>query len=245
MKKKYILIPLLLLLSLALFSCAAKKTFPNGQVVVYNWGEYIAPEVIDMFEQETGIEVIYDEFDTNETMYPKIETDTSNYDVVCPSDYMIEKMISNGLLLKLDFNSIPNSVNIGEQYWKQSTQFDPDNAYSVPYCWGTVGILYNKTMVSEPINSWSVLWDEQYKDNILMQDSVRDAFMIALKMNGDSMNATDLDTLTAARDLLIQQKPLVQAYVIDQVRDKMISGEAAIGVIYSGEAIYTQREQIC
>lgn len=125
---------------------------------------------------------------------------------------------------------------------EQSRQFDAENKYSVPYCWGTVGILYNKKMVKEPIDSWSVLWDETYKDNILMQDSVRDAFAVALKYLGYSLNSTDLDELEAAKALLIEQKPLVQAYVIDQVRDKMIGNEAAIGVIYSGEAIYTQLE---
>lgn len=125
---------------------------------------------------------------------------------------------------------------------EQSKSFDPENKYSVPYCFGTVGILYNKTMVDEPITSWDVLWDEKYKDNILMQDSVRDAFAVALKRNGDSINSTDVTELQQATQDLIEQKPLVQAYVVDQVRDKMIGNEAAIGVIYSGEAIYTQRE---
>jgi spermidine/putrescine transport system permease protein len=125
---------------------------------------------------------------------------------------------------------------------ERSQQFDPENKYSVPYCWGTVGILYNKTMVDEPVTSWSILWDEKYKDNILMQDSVRDAFGVTLKYLGYSLNSLDRDELNEAMELLIEQKPLVQAYVIDQVRDKMIGGEAAIGVIYSGEAIYTQRE---
>ena len=124
----------------------------------------------------------------------------------------------------------------------QSKAFDPENKYSVPYCWGTVGILYNKTMVDEPIDSWSVLWDPKYKDSILMQDSVRDAFGVTLKYLGYSLNSTDLDELNEAKNLLIKQKPLVQAYVVDQVRDKMIGNEAAIGVIYSGEAIYTQKE---
>lgn len=124
----------------------------------------------------------------------------------------------------------------------QSKAFDPENKYSVPYCWGTVGILYNKTMVDEPIDSWSVLWDPKYKDSILMQDSVRDAFGVTLKYLGYSLNSTDLDELNEAKNLLIRQKPLVQAYVVDQVRDKMIGNEAAIGVIYSGEAIYTQKE---
>ena len=175
-------------------------------------------------------------------MYPKVQSGAIAYDVVCPSDYMIQRMIENDLLAELNFDNIPNIKNIGQEYFKQSRQFDSENKYSVPYCWGTVGILYNKTMVDEPIDSWSVLWDEKYKDSILMQDSVRDAFAVALKYKGHSLNSTDLDELEEAKELLIKQKPLVQAYVIDQVRDKMIGNEAAIGVIYSGEAIYTQLE---
>lgn len=244
-KRKLLSLTLAVSLTVAtlLTGCGASSGGENGQVIVYNWGEYIDPETITMFEEETGIKVIYDEFETNEIMYPKIEAGASQYDVVCPSDYMIQKMIDNDLLAELDFSMLPNATeNIGEQYWEQSKQFDGENKYSVPYCWGTVGILYNKTMVDEPITSWSVLWDEKYKDNILMQDSVRDAFMVALKLNGYSMNSTDEAELETAKQALIEQKPLVQAYVIDQVRDKMIGGEAAIGVIYSGEAIYTQRE---
>lgn len=214
----------------------------TNQVIVYNWGEYLDPEVITLFEKETGINVVYEEFETNEIMYPKVQSGATAYDVVCPSDYMIQRMIENDLLAELNFDNIPNVKNIGQEYFKQSRQFDSENKYSVPYCWGTVGILYNKTMVDEPIDSWSVLWDEKYIDNILMQDSVRDAFAVALKYKGHSLNSTDLDELEEAKELLIEQKPLVQAYVIDQVRDKMIGNEAAIGVIYSGEAIYTQLE---
>ena len=214
----------------------------SKQVVVYNWGEYLDPATIEMFEEETGIHVVYEEFETNEIMYPKVLSGAIAYDVVCPSDYMIERMIQNDLLAELNYDNIPNIKYIGEEYMKQSKQFDADNAYSVPYCWGTVGILYNKTMVDEPIDSWSVLWDKKYQDNILMQNSVRDAFGVALKYLGYSLNSCDLDELDAAKELLISQKPLVQAYVVDQVRDKMIGGEAAIGVIYSGEAIYTQIE---
>lgn len=212
------------------------------QVIVYNWGEYIDPEVITMFEEETGIHVIYEEFETNEIMYPKVQSGAIAYDVVCPSDYMIQKMLDNDLLAEINYDNIPNVKNIGQTYMDKSREFDPENKYSVPYCWGTVGILYNKTMVDEPIDSWSVLWDDKYRDNILMQDSVRDAFGVTLKYLGYSLNSTDLDELTAAMNLLIEQKPLVQAYVVDQVRDKMIGNEAAIGVIYSGEAIYTQKE---
>lgn len=214
----------------------------DDKLVVYNWGEYIDPEVLTIFEEETGINVVYEEFETNEILYPKVSSGAIAYDVVCPSDYMIQRMIENGLLTEINFDNIPNIKNIGKQYMEQSRQFDPENKYSVPYCWGTVGILYNKTMVDEPVNSWSILWDPKYKDNILMQDSVRDAFGATLKYLGYSLNSTDLDELTEAKNLLIEQKPLVQAYVIDQVRDKMIGNEAALGVIYSGEAIYTQKE---
>lgn len=220
----------------------ANLTSGTEQVIIYNWGEYIDPEVLDMFEEETGIQVIYEEFETNEIMYPKIQSGAIAYDLVCPSDYMIQKMIQNDLLQPLNFDNIPNAKNIGQVYYEKSRQFDPDNQYSIPYCWGTVGILYNTKMVDEPIDSWTVLWDTQYKDNILMQDSVRDAFAVALKTLGYSLNSTSIHELTQAKDLLVQQKPLVQAYVIDQVRDKMIGSEAAIGVIYSGEAIYTQTE---
>lgn len=214
----------------------------NGQVIVYNWGEYIDPEIIDLFEEETGIDVIYEEFETNEIMYPKIQSGAIAYDVVCPSDYMIQRMIENDLLAEINYDHIPNLKYIGDNYMKMSRQFDPENKYSVPYLWGTVGILYNKKMVDEPVDSWGILWDKKYEDSILMQDSVRDAFAVALKYLGYSLNSTDLDELEAAKNLLIEQKPLVQAYVIDQVRDKMIGGEAALGVIYSVEALYCQQE---
>lgn len=228
---------------LSLCGCASSDKGVNGQVIVYNWGEYIDPETIRMFEEETGIKVIYDEFETNESMYPKVESGAVAYDIACPSDYMISRMIENGMLSEINYDNMPNAKNnIGAQYYEQAKGFDPDNKYAIPYCWGTVGILYNRTMVDEPITRWEQLWDKKYADNILMQDSVRDAFMVAEKLNGDSMNTLDLTELTAAKDLLIRQKPLVQAYVVDQVRDKMIGGEAAIGVIYSGEAIYTQKE---
>jgi len=217
-------------------------TSKNGQVIVYNWGEYIDPEIIDLFEEETGIDVIYEEFETNEIMYPKIQSGAIAYDVVCPSDYMIQRMIENDLLAEINYDHIPNLKYIGDNYMKMSRQFDPENKYSVPYLWGTVGILYNKKMVDKPVDSWGILWDKKYEDSILMQDSVRDAFAVALKYLGYSLNSTDLDELEAAKNLLIEQKPLVQAYVIDQVRDKMIGGEAALGVIYSGEALYCQQE---
>ncbi len=242
MKKLLLLAATTLVMALVLCGCGSSAG-DTGSVVVYNWGEYIDPETLDMFTEETGIKVIYDEFETNEIMYPKVEAGATVYDVICPSDYMIQKMRDNDLLAEINWDNVPNARQyIGAQYYEQAKEFDPENKYAVPYCWGTVGILYNKSMVDEPVESWDILWDDKYADSILMQDSVRDAFMVALKRAGYSMNTMDESELNAARDALIEQKPIVQAYVVDQVRDKMIGNEAAIGVIYSGEAIYSQRE---
>lgn len=218
----------------------------SRELYVYNWGEYIDETVVEQFEEETGIKVTYDHFETNEEMYPVIEAGAVNYDVVCPSDYMIQKMAENDLLSELDFNNIPNLKNIDPQFLEMSKSFDPENKYSVPYTWGTVGILYNTKLLEEkglPVpTKWADLWNPAYAGEILMQDSVRDTFMVALKSLGYSMNSVDEAELQTAKRLLIDQKPLVQAYVIDQVRDKMIGGEAAIGVIYSGEILYIQDE---
>lgn len=216
----------------------------SNELYVYNWGEYIDESVIEDFEKETGIHVVYDLFETNEEMYPVIEAGGVAYDVVCPSDYMIQKMIENDLLAEIDFDNIPNIDQIDPEYMERSKAFDPENKYSVPYTWGTVGILYNDKRLEElgvePPDSWLDLWDERLAGEILMQDSVRDAFMCALKPLGYSLNSTDPNELEQAKDMLIAQKPLVQAYVIDQVRDKMLGEEAAMGVIYSGEMLYLQ-----
>lgn len=200
-KSKALLGGIMLLAAAGIAGCGSSGSGKGGQVIVYNWGEYIDPDTIEMFEEETGIEVVYDEFETNEIMYPKVESGAASYDVVCPSDYMISKMIANDMLAELNFDNIPNAKkNIGAQYYEQSKGFDPENQYAIPYCWGTVGILYNKTMVDEPITSWAQLWDEKYADNILMQDSVRDAFMVAEKLNGFSMNTTDPQELETAKN---------------------------------------------
>ncbi|HAT02203.1 MAG TPA: spermidine/putrescine ABC transporter permease/substrate-binding protein PotCD [Oribacterium sp.] len=227
-------------------SIEAIPTKDENTLYVYNWGEYIDPDVIDQFEEETGINVVYDLFQTNEEMYPVIEAGGVLYDAVCPSDYMIKKMAQNGLLAELDKKNIPNLKEIGTDYLKMAEQYDPGNTYSVPYVWGTVGILYNKRMLDElgvPYpTSWKDLWNPKLKNEILMQDSVRDAFMVALKKNGYSCNTKNPAELDKAMNDLIAQKPLVQAYVVDQVRDKMIGEEAAVGVIYSGEILYIKGE---
>lgn len=249
MKKTKICKIFLLVVALVLLLTACggskKEVKDNGKLMVYNWGEYIDPEVIAMFEKEYGIQVIYDMFETNEEMYPQVEMGAVDYDVICPSEYMIEKLIQNDLLMEIDFSKIPNAKNLSKK-WMDFVKTIDDNKYTIPYMVGSVGILYNKTLLDEKglpyPEKWADLWKEEYKGEVLMQNSVRDAMMVALKKNGFSMNSISDKELEIAIYDLLQQKPLVQAYVVDQARDKMISGEAMIGVIYSGEVMYVCNE---
>lgn len=214
----------------------------NGEVKVYNWGEYIDEDVIGMFEEETGIKVIYDMFETNEEMYPIIEAGGVAYDAICPSDYMIEKMIANNLLQEINFDNIPNMQYMSQTIMDGSKDFDPENKYSVPYTFGTLGIVYNTTMVDDPVDSWNILWNEKYAKEILMYNSVRDAFVAPLRLLDADINTTDEATLRNAADMLIAEKPLVQSYVMDQIKDMMISGSAAMAMCYSGEVLAMQEE---
>lgn len=236
------LVPVVFLV--VLFGYYSTKTTSTGSLKVYNWGEYMDPQVLELFEKETGISVTYDEYETNESMYPIIAKGAADYDLICPSDYMIQKMSDEGLLEPINWSRIPNAKNIDDQYFEFARGYDENNTYSMPYLWGTVGILYNKKMVKGPIDSWGVLWDTRYQDDILMQKSVRDAFGVALKYLGYSLNTTDEAQLDEAKQKLLEQKysGVVQAYVVDEVRDKMIAGEAAMGVIYSGEALTCMEE---
>lgn len=208
---------------------------------VYNWGEYISngtddsTDVIKEFEQLTGIKVNYSTYDTNESMYSKLKSGAGDYDIIIPSDYMIGKMRKENMLEKLDFNNIPNVELIGQQYMSRS--YDPDNEFCVPYMWGLVGIVYNTTMVDGEITSWSSLWDEKYADNILMFNNSRDAFAIAAKKIGKSMNPTSQEDLKLLTEELKTQKKFVQAYVMDEIFDKMEGGEAALAPYYAGDAI--------
>lgn len=245
MKRIIAMVCVMCLVASSLSACGDKGGSSSaGELYVYNYGEYFDPDALAMFEEETGIKVTYDEYETNEVMYPLIANGAAEYDLVCPSDYMVQRMINEGLLEEINFDNVPNMKYVDQEFLDASRSFDEQNRYSVPYLWGTVGILYNKTIVKEPVDSWSILWDTKYKDNILMQKSVRDAFGITLKYLGYSLNSTDENELEQAKQKLIEQKEsdVVQAYVVDEVRDKMIANEAAIGVIYSGEALTCQKE---
>ena len=235
--KAVLVLTLAISMVLSLTGCGGEQ---KPQLKVYNWGDYIDPSIIEEFEEKYNINVIYDEFATNEEMYAKIKAGASDYDILIPSDYTIKRMIDEDMLHKLDFNNIPNYKYIAERF--KNLAFDPNNEYSVPYMWGTVGILYNKTMVKEPVDSWKILWDEKYSKQILMLDSLRDSIGITLKMLGYSLNTKNDSELEKAKEALIKQKPLVLAYVGDEVKDKMIGGEAALAVVWSGDAMYMKRE---
>lgn len=213
----------------------------NGEVYVYSYGDYFDPMLAEDFEAETGIRVIIDTYDTAEEMYTVLENNATTYDCICTSDYMIQRMIANDMLAELNKDNIPQIGNIGEVYMKKSESFDPGNKYSVPYQAGIAGILYNKKMTAgDEIDSWDDLWNEKYKDQIVMPDSVRDAFMIGLKKNGYSENSTDEAEIKKAADDLIAQKPLVYKYANDSARDLLANGSAALGVVWNGEYIYTK-----
>lgn len=211
----------------------------NISINVFNWGEYISDgsdgslDVNKAFEELTGITVNYATFATNEELYSKLKGGGARYDIVIPSDYMVARMIEEGMLEELDFTNIPQFGNIAPEY--RNPEYDPDNLYSVPYTAGTVGIIYDTTRVEGPVDSWGILWDERYKKEILMFSNSRDAFGIAERYLGFSLNTTDPAELTACANLLLEQKPLVQAYVMDEIFDKMISGEAAIAPYYAGD----------
>ena len=204
-------------------------------VNVCSWGEYIDESIFEDFEAQTGIKVNYTTFDSNESLYAKLKSGAANYDVIIPSDYMVAKMINEGMLAPLDYENIPNFQKIDAGY--RNPDYDPQNVYTVPYMLCTTGIIYNTTMVDEAPTCWADLWDEQYAGNILMFNNSRDAYAIAAFKSGHSINPATPEEVDEVVEELKAQKPLVQAYVMDEIFDKMIGGEAAIGVYYSGDAI--------
>ena len=215
-----------------------EKAKSDVELTVFNWYDYIDPAVIDMFEEETGVTVKYVNFTTNEEMYTKIEAGAGTYDVLFPSEYMIERMIKNDMLAELDLSKMPNTENLIASM--RDPSYDPGNKYSIAYMWGTLGILYNTEMVPEGVTSWASLFDSKYAGNVIMMNSMRDTLGLALKYQGHSMNTRDEAELSAARDILIKQKQdkIESGYLLDETKDKMVGNEAAMAVIYSGDAQY-------
>ena len=229
----------LLILCLLLPVCA----LADGVVNVFNWEEYIAEETLEKFYEETGIEVKYMRFTDNEQMMIDVETNVGAYDVAFPSEYAVQRLMRKGLLAEINYDNIPNVQYIREDL--RTSDYDPQNAHNVPYMWGTLGILYDTEKVDEAdVHTWSVLWSDKYAGDILMMDSLRDAMGIALRYLGYSMNSTNYAELRAAADLLIKQKEggYVKAYGLDEFQDKMAHHEAAMAVVYSGDAQYAIEE---
>ena len=248
MKKKVVSIVLVFALAFSLAAFSGCGSSDQVTLHVYNWGVNIADgtddyiDVIELFEEAyPDIDVVYDTYETNEALYTRLSGGGVSYDVIIPSDYMIARMIREDMLLPLDFENIPNYELVDDTFKNQA--YDPENMYSVPYTWGTVGIIYNTKYVDEAdIGGWDLLWNEKYADRIVMIDNSRDAFAIAEAMLGYSLNTEDPDELQAAADLLMEQKPLVMRYVMDQIYDYMDNEEAWIAPYYAGDCMLMMQE---
>ncbi len=220
----------------------------DATIIVYNWGgPYMSEgsndtvDINELFEERYNVKVKYRTYDSNESMYAKIKNGGADYDIIIPSDYMVARLIAEGLVEKLDFSNIPLfETNVMDNF--KNPDYDPTNEYSVPYSWGTVGIIYNKEVVKEEVKSWDILWSDKYKDNILMFNNSRDAFMVAQTMLGYSQNTTNKDEIKAAADKLSEQKSVVQGYYMDEIYDKMINEDAAIATYYAGDALVMMEE---
>lgn len=218
----------------ALLFCSSCRRESSETLYVFNWGDYIDPEVLRMFQEEQNVRIVYQEYATNEDLYVKMKNTKEPIDVIFPSDYMLERMIREHLVRPLDRSKLSNFDKIDPHLLH--AQFDPENAYSVPYFWGTVGIVYNRREIPEGIRRWADLWDEKYARDIVLYNSQRDVLMMALKKLGYSMNTRSVEELEEAKRELIRQKPLIYAYLGDEIKDVLASGDADIGLVYSGDA---------
>lgn len=240
MKKLSVLVALIMVFSF--FAPVMPKAHAEETITVFNWYDYIDTSVIKEFEEETGIKVKYVNFTTVEEMYVKMTAGGGNYDIIIPSDYMIERLIKEDMLEELDYDLLPNAEGLIE--WMKDPAYDSEGIHSVPYMWGTVGILYNTEYVNDEITSWQSIFDPEYQKDVFMLDSYRDTIGITLKMLGYPINTREEEALNAAKEALIEQKQngIVQGYLVDEVKDKMIGGEAAMAVMWSGDAMYAMME---
>ena len=247
MKKtlKNIVVLLVLVIGMLLISCSNSSSNYVGEIKILNFGDYMAEDAIKIFEKETGIKVVQDLFEANEEVIPVIESG-AKYDVICISDYCIERMISKDLLLPIDKSKVPNISNINKDKLKLLTACDPNNVYAVPYFCGTMGIFFNKTKldaIGVPYpKKWSDLFNEKLKGELFMQSSIRDLYTAALKMHGFSVNSTNKDEIDICTEDFIKQKPYVMGYMTDQIKEKMLSGEAGIAPLTSGDVQYVYLE---
>lgn len=231
--KKLIAVLLASVLLLSAVSFASAEEVVN----LYNWYDYMDESVLEDFEAETGIHVNCIYFTQNEDMMIALRTSPGAYDVVIPSDYCVERMIKEGLIQEINFDNVPNFSYIREDM--RNADYDPESKYTVPFMWGTLGILYDSTQVTEEeASTWDILWDEKYADNIFMMLSQRDTMAIGLIHCGYDINSNNVKELKEATDALIAQKALAKAYYMDETKDAMIKSEALVAVVYSGDALY-------
>jgi spermidine/putrescine transport system substrate-binding protein len=228
-----VIIAVLGVLSVKLSADSGSSAISN-QLTIYNWGDYIDEDLLKRFEKETGYKVNYVTFDSNEAMYTKVKQGGTTYDIAIPSEYMIDKMTSEKLLVKLDKSKITGLSNIDPKFLNQA--FDTDNVYSIPYFWGTLGIIYNDKLVKTPPEHWQDLWSPDYQNNVMLIDGAREIIGLALNEQGDSLNSTDMGQLNKAFHHLKALTPNVKAIVADEIKQYMINNEAAVAVTFSGEA---------
>lgn len=238
MKRKLIFI--IFILIFILIGAAGCSTDEKQTLNVLNYDIYIDRSLLAEFEEANNVKIKYDTYSTPEDMYIKVKSGASKYDLIISTEYMIERMINENLVNKLNFDNIPNYKYVGEDF--KNHVYDPANEYSVPYFWGTLGILYNKNTVDASSDSWAMLWDKNHAQRIIMMDSQRDSFAAALKLLGYSLNTVDQDQLDEAKALLIEQKPLVMAYITDGSPAIMVNEEADMALVWSGEAVAAMSE---
>lgn len=238
MKRKLFLIAAVLCIVLVVLTGCGKEQ--TQTLSILNYDIYMDKSLLNEFEIEHGVKIKYDTYSTPEEMYIKAKAGASNYDLIISGEYMIERMIGEGMINKLNFDNIPNYKYIDETFKNQP--YDPTNEYAVPYFWGTLGILYNKNTVDASSNSWSMLWDENHSQRIIMMDSQRDSFAAALKLLGYSLNTVNEKELDEAKDLLIKQRPLIMTYITDGAPDIMVNEEADMALVWSGEAVSAMSE---
>lgn len=243
---------LVMLLSSIFQSGCSNKNYPHGELKIFCWGEYLANgtfdslDIIKAFEEETGVKVsVFSTYDSNEQMYAKLKYGSVDYDLIFPSEYMISRLIKEDMIQKINIKSLENYSGIMNSCKGSVSGYDPTDEYSVPYAWGTVGLVYNTTMIEKLTNQkakdvvkgWKSLWDKRLEKEVFMFINSRDSFAIAEKILGFSLNTTNLDEINDAANLLKTQRPIVQAYIMDQIFDKMANNEGAIAPAYSGDII--------
>lgn len=207
----------------------------SDTLIIYNWGDYIDPDLLDTFSEESGYQIVYETFDSNEAMYTKVQQGGTQYDIAIPSEYMIERMIEEELLLELDHSKINGMEHLVDDFL--DLPFDPGNRYSVPYFWGTMGIIYNSTMIEEEtITSWNDLWKPEYEESILLIDGAREIVGLTLQSLDYSLNSKDLVELAEAEAKMAELAPNVKAVIADEIKMYMIQEEAPLAVTFSGEA---------